>query len=110
MKLISIFQFWLKSKQNVIIEYKLSELGIHKKYSLCMEIVVVAEEVPEEAVFDGDLIRVIDSKPINVGSEQLDGGHCHGQILTTRILGPGVVRRCNWDRCNEAVDQSPTVV
>ena len=31
MKLISIFQFWLKSKQNVIIEYKLSDMGIHKK-------------------------------------------------------------------------------
>ena len=71
---------------------------------------MVVKEVPEEAVFDRFLIRVIDFKPINVGSEQLVGGHCHGQILTTRILGPRVVRRCNWDRCNEAVDQSPTVV
>ena len=71
---------------------------------------MVREEMPEEAIFDGDLIRVFASKPINVGSEQLVDGHCHGQILTTRILGPRVVRRCNWDSCNEAVDQSPTVV
>ena len=75
-----------------------------------MEIVVVREEMPEEAIFDGDLIRVFASKPINVGSEQLFDGHCHGQILTTRILGPRMVTRCNWDCCNEAVYQSPTLV
>ena len=53
---------------------------------------MVVKEVPEEAVFDRFLIRVLDFKPINVGSEQLVGGHCHGQELTTRILGPGVMR------------------
>ena len=53
---------------------------------------MVVKEVPEEAVFDGLLIRVLDFKPIHVGSEQLGGGHCHGQELTTRILGPGVMR------------------
>ena len=66
-------------------------MGIHKKYSLCMEIVMMVEKCPEEGVFDGLLIRVIDCHPIHVRSEQLVGGHCHGQVLTTRILGPGVV-------------------
>ena len=66
-------------------------MGIHKKYSLCMEIVMMVEKSPEEGVFDGLLIRVVDCHPIHVGSEQLVGGHCHGQVLTTRILGPGVV-------------------
>ena len=67
-------------------------MGIHKKYSLCMEIILFVEKCPEEGVFHWCDIRVVESHPIHIRSEELVGGHCHGQELTTRILGPGVMR------------------
>ena len=65
--------------------------GMHKKYSLCMEIILLVEKCPEEGVFHGLHIRVVESHPIHVRSEELVGGHRQGQELTTRILGPGMM-------------------